>query len=272
MNAERRLAVAGGRGFIGGEVMRRAAAAGWIVTLISHQDDVRDQHFESLIYCSGVAWGADERAADAWDAHVVAPQRLLANNHIDRVVYVSSTRVYDGAASTNEAAALTIGRVDIPDVYRVSKIAGEAVLLSMHENATVARLSNVYGPSFTSGLFLSDVLRQAGKMGRAHIRSALTSAKDYVSVGDVADTLLQLAALENAGTIFNVAAGRNIQHAEIAAILEREGIPVTTGDAAENIAMPIDVSRLRGLLDWSPRSLTDDLPALIAQFREHLRS
>lgn len=267
-----RLAIIGGRGFIGGAIARQAAAAGHEVQVHAHDAVAALGRVDAIVYCSGVAWGAQERPLDAFDAHVSSVERLLRSKPIGRFIYVSSTRVYDGAPTTRETENLVLAPPYREDVYRLSKIAGEAVVLTGHPNASVLRLSNVYGRSYSSGLFLSDVLRQAATTGVAKVRTSPESAKDYVCVDDVASAVVALCVREHAESIYNIANGTNTKHEEIFAFLRSHGIRVEVPHGAPAaIAAPIDIERIRHALPWSPRALLDDLPQLLSDFRLNVR-
>lgn len=263
-----RLAVVGGRGFIGSAVVRHAQKAGYAVDVRSHESSIEGENFDAIVYCSGVAWGAQERPLDAFEAHVGAVGRLLESAQGGRFIYLSSTRVYDGAASTGEEEPLCVEAPDRVDVYRASKIAGESLALCGHRDACVLRLSNVYGPSFDSGLFLSDILRQAGASGQVAVRSSEASAKDYVSVEDVAQTVVSLCNLDRVERIYNVARGKNTTHGELFSVLRAHGIVVNVpGDAPTSIAPPIGVERLARDVTWQPRDVVADLPDLLRGFQ-----
>ncbi len=197
-----------------------------------------------------------------------AVERLLRTTRSRRFLYISSTRVYDGTSSTGEAQGLVLDAPDRVDVYRASKIAGEALVLSGHEDACVLRLSNVYGTSFDSGLFLSDILRQAATSGRVQVRTSETSAKDYVSVDDVAEAALALCALDRTERIYNVARGGNTRHGEIFSVLRACGITVEVpADAPASVAAPIAVERLAQDIAWQPRDVLADLSDLLRSFQ-----
>jgi nucleoside-diphosphate-sugar epimerase len=262
------MAVVGGRGFIGSAVVRHAQEAGYAVDVRSHEASIDGEKFDAIVYCSGVAWGAQERPLDAFEAHVSAVGRLLEAAQSGRFIYLSSTRVYDGAASTQETESLRVEPPDRVDVYRASKIAGESVALCGHSDACVLRLSNVYGQSFDSGLFLSDILRQAATSGKIAVRTSEASAKDYISVDDVARAVVDLCSLDRVERIYNVARGRNTTHGEIFSVLRNQNIEVNVPtDAPTSTAPTISVERLARDLTWQPRDVLADLPDLLRSFQ-----
>jgi dTDP-4-dehydrorhamnose reductase len=179
-------------------------------------------------------------------------------------LYVSSTRVYDGAEATGEGTRIGV-LPGVSDPYVSSKIAGECAVLAASPRALVARLSNVAGPSVRSGLFLSDILRQAARDGTVQLRSALTSSKDYVDVRDAAAWTVDLA-LAGAPRILNLAAGRNLEHGELLDALARVApLRVVVAEGSPEIIVPsIDA----GLAQVTfPRALRDPLVELPGYFK-----
>ena len=159
--------VVGARGFIGAMLADALRCGGHtVLTRRSDEDPARDSGH--VIYVSGVAWGAEERPNDAYDVHVnafVGRWRFLAGT--ESFTFVSSTRVYDGAAATTEDTPLVARPAEPREVYALSKIAGENLVLAQGDrNTKVVRLSNVFGPSLRSELFLSQLLRAAVRTGR----------------------------------------------------------------------------------------------------------
>ncbi len=262
-----RLTVIGAKGFIGSAITALARARSFDVVAASH-DNIPNGSLGTVVYCSGLAWGSEEQPLQAYRLHVCAPLELLMSSKYDRFVYVSSTRVYAGAASTKEDEKLAAFPAEREATYPASKVAGEAVVLAASERNIVVRLSNVYGLNFRARIFLSDILRQAIETGRIELRTDLASSKDYVSVEDVADVLLRIArgGLER---IYNLAAGRNTTNAEltraIAATLPVEVL--VTPNAPTSIIPEVNVQRIRAEFAFSPHDVVDAIPALVCAFR-----
>jgi hypothetical protein len=74
--------------------------------------------------------------------------------------------------------------------------------------------------------------------------------------------------------IYNVAAGRNTSHRQIADQLKKGGVVVEFGSSPIFSFQPINVQRLRNLINWNPRYLVHDLPELLSiseEIRESLK-
>jgi len=262
--------VVGARGFIGSAVVRVLRRRGEAVVTLTHREAAdASANLGHVIYASGVAWDADKRVADAVAMHVDVP-KILLEKQLQSLTYVSSTRVYGDATETDESSVL---RVRSDDVYSATKAAGEAaVLADPRPSMRVVRLSNVYGPSFGSGLMLSDFLRQAATTGQIVVRSSGDSSKDHVSVEDVAEMALRIA---TAGSrrVYNIAAGKNTKQGELLdAIVAASGckVEVVAGGPTVTFA-PIDVERIRTEFGFKARDVLKDTPALWEAFRAHFR-
>jgi nucleoside-diphosphate-sugar epimerase len=214
------------------------------------------------------------RPLETVEAHVGRLWKLLRDARVERLIYLSSTRLYRGG-SGREADPVAVRPAEADDLYNLSKAMGESLALHSGRRAVVARLSNVYGADFASENFLPSVLKSALGSGVVRLRQALDSAKDYVSVDDVAGALARLAlADEVRGPIYNLAAGRNTTHGAILGAIAREtGCRVEVEPGAPRAEFPIlDVSQLRDELGYDPADVLDDLPSLIDLYaRNHDR-
>jgi len=267
-----RFTIVGGRGFIGTALTASLRAAGHDVSIVSHGDDLAGRDLDHVIYASGIAASSASDPGYAFEVHVAGVARILARSRFTSLLFLSSTRVYDGAQSTAEDAPLTM-RPAAGELYRVSKIAGEALCLA-HANPAVrvARLSNIVGPSFASPLFLSDVLRQAARSGRAAVRTLRDSSKDYLMIGDACR---YLGAIAFGGTerIYNVATGANITNGAIYDALAQLGVEIAIDPAATLACTPaIDVRRLRAAFGPPHDDVLASLPALYDAFAQHARA
>ncbi len=270
--AEMKTTVLGARGFIGSAVARRLAESGAEVFL-PVRDDPRlwSEPLGRVIYCAGLTADFRRRPFDTIEAHVGLLNRLLRDAEFEKIVYLSSTRVYQHSPRAAEDAPLVVDACNPGDLYNASKLTGELLCGSSGRPAVVARLSNVYGPDWTSENFLIDVIRQAIDTGRVTIRGPRESAKDYVALDDVVRWLIALAGDDSTGT-FNLAGGRNISHGEIGDLLEHSldcSVEFAEGDAAW-IFPQIDIERITAAHGPPRNQLLADLPRLAREYRESL--
>jgi nucleoside-diphosphate-sugar epimerase len=265
-----RFTVVGGRGFIGSALCAALHDAGGAVASVTHRDVPADAALGHVIYASGVSASSVEDPTYAYGAHVEGVRRILDAGRFDSFLYLSSTRVYDDATSTDEAAALPVRPAGGRDLYRITKIAGEALCLAQPAPAVrVARLSNVSGANFDSPLFLSDVLRQAARDGRVAVRTTRASAKDYITIGEACRYLLAIAR-DGRQRLYNVAHGENVENGAIYDALAARGIPVEIAAGASTLVTPaIDVRRLHREFGPPREALPALLGSLIERFTEH---
>jgi len=199
-----------------------------------------------VINCIGLTGDFRTRPLDTAQAHVGIVARLLARGHFASVLLLSSTRVYAGAASTHEDAALSCRPADPSDLYNLTKLAGEALCLAHPDPAIrVARLSNVYGPTPDPDTFLGQILHEGRRTGGVLFRQGPDSEKDYVGLGRVVSVLPRIA-VAGRHRIYNVAAGHNVSHRAIAETL-CDALGWRTDFAPDAPTMrfpPIEITRL----------------------------
>ncbi|MDQ3979448.1 MAG: NAD(P)-dependent oxidoreductase [Actinomycetota bacterium] len=264
------LTILGGTGFIGSHLVRRLRAMG-----VEHQKpergaDLRGQDLGCLVYCVGITADFRQRLLETVDAHVCHLVSLLRDSQVSAIVYLSSTRVYRRTSSPAlETDPVVLSPLDHEDVYDISKVMGEAVTLAQPGRVHVLRLSNVYGNDTRSVNFLSSLLRDAVLTGDVVLRTSPTSVKDYVSIDDVVDVIVQVAG-QGTRPIYNVASGRNVSHqALVDRIQELTGCRVSTTSGAPEVAQPlISIRNLQDEFDYRPASVLDDLPSLVQAFTE----
>jgi UDP-glucose 4-epimerase len=102
-----RWTVVGARGWIGSALVAYLQRAGAKVTGRSHFEPPHAAAGR-IVWCSGVAHGADDAPRPSFRAHVAAIDRWLDAPDITSFTYLSSTRLYDNCASTNEDTDLVL--------------------------------------------------------------------------------------------------------------------------------------------------------------------
>ena len=155
------ITILGASGFIGSQLARKLAAGGANYRAIGRNDPIPNENLGHVIYCIGVTADFRTRPLDTVEAHVCALIELIRGHQFESLLYLSSTRVYAGDDSSNEEKPLHVSPPNAPDLYNISKVMGESIVLNCAPNARVARLSNVYGPDFDSDNFLPSIVRDA---------------------------------------------------------------------------------------------------------------
>lgn len=263
------VCVLGSRGFIGSHLVRRLRATGVEPLTPGKGESLAGRRLGLVYHCAGLTADFRTRPYDTVDAHVGLVESVLRSTEFDGLVYLSSTRVYLGAADTTESADLTVNPRRPDDLYNLSKLTGEALCLaSGHPDVRVARLSNVLGPGMPEANFVASVMLDAVERGVVRLRSALDSAKDYLDVDDAVDMLLAIGTRGGSG-IYNVASGVNTTHRELLDVVRREtGCVVDVApDAPPQVFPPVRIDRIRAEFAFTPRPLHAVLPPLLRHFR-----
>ena len=257
--------VLGASGYIGSRLVDHLRAQGHAVWAPARGDaEVFARPLGNVMYCVGLTADFRTRPFDTVDAHVGLLAEVVRRADFESFLYLSSTRVYMGAASTHEDAPLSVLPGDPSYLYNLTKLTGESLChASGRTGVRVARLSNVVGPGMdpASGNLVADLLHQA-RQGHIVLRSDPQSAKDYLHVDDLVDWLPCIA-LTGRAKVYNVASGKQTTHRQW---LEWLASTHTATFASAEPApwqgfAPIDVTRLRNEFAWEPRRLLVDSAA-----------
>lgn len=260
-----------GQGFIGSHLLSFLRQQGYdcFAPTRAELDQLRGRRLGHVLYCIGVTADFRSRPLDTVRAHVCRLLDVLDGTELDSLLYLSSTRVYGSVSEGRETEnAFRLDPASPGDLYNLSKLMGESVCLSVDRpNVRVARLSNVYGPDWTSDNFLSSVIRSAVDHGSVVFRSAPDSTKDFIAVEDAVRVLAGIS-IRGRERLYNVASGQPVTNAQLAGTLKGWGSAVAFEEGAPRVAFPIiDTTRVREEFAFTPRSVLDDLPGLLAQYR-----
>lgn len=268
----RPVTVLGASGFIGRHLVARLRADGVPCEAPARNDPgLLHRPLGHVIYAIGLTSDFRSRPLETVEAHVCVLRTLLAHADFDSLTYLSSTRVYAGAADTRESATLAVNPNDPSDLYNLSKLMGESLCLyGGRAHAKVARLSNIVGLRDAPDSFIDQLLEEGARNGAILLRTALSSRKDYLYVDDAVSQILAIARSDATG-IFNVAHGTGVSNGDIAAAIQDHlGWPAMAAAGAPEWAFAdIDVSRTQALGLLPPRAFSDYFPNFLAQYRLH---
>ncbi len=245
-----RATVVGAAGFVGARLAVRLRADGWDVFAPAKGDpELFERDLGVVFYCAGLTADYDRRPFDTVEAHASLVSELIRAGRFERLVYCSSTRLYDGQRKdvAHEAEPLVFDPADPRRVYDLSKALGENLTLARTAGrGAVARLSNVYDWEDGAPGFLSEWLIKARANRDLVLESSPNIARDYIHLDDTVEALIAIATKGEG--IYNVAAGRLSTNADIARVFEAAGWWVKfTGDASPPAPPNAAVERLAGL-------------------------
>jgi nucleoside-diphosphate-sugar epimerase len=243
--------VLGGTGFIGSRIVSLLGSQGIAVQAPGRvPDDLFCRPLGRVFYCIGLTADFLAKPFETIDAHVGLLRRLLEEGDFDRLVYLSSTRLYDSlpVPLADESMDLRLNPGQQRHLYDLSKALGENLCLNASGGkASVARLSCVYDASVGAPGFMSQVLHRLREGKRFRLDSSTGVVRDYVSLDDTVHSLKAILDADVSGT-FNVASGENLSNAEIVDWLNARGFDITLARESGRERMPVcDVSRLHRL-------------------------
>lgn len=275
MSAPRLNTVLGASGFVGSHLVQHFQATGEPVWAPARGEAaIFERPLGDVYYCIGLTSDFRERPFATVEAHVSYLARVLREAQFERLIYLSSTRVYSAAGGTDEAAICSVQSRPMSDLYNLSKLLGESLCFNAgRPGIKVVRMSNVYGADFSSRNFLASLILEGLEQGRIELGTALDSGKDYLHVQDAVVQLIDI--LKNgAGDLYNLASGCNVSNGELVAkIAEILNVPwsVLPGAPAFDFP-PIRIARLKAEFpSFQPRAVLDDLAGLCAVYAESQR-
>jgi nucleoside-diphosphate-sugar epimerase len=254
-----RATIVGAAGFVGSRLHARLVADGWDVFAPAKGDPALFEKDLGLVYyCAGLTADYDRRPFDTVEAHASLVSELIRRGRFRRLVYASSTRLYDGLPlkEVDEHQPLTFEVTDPRRVYDLSKALGENLTMARTDGrGSVARLSGVFDWEDGAPGFLSEWLIQARAGREIALQSSPHVLRDYIHLDDVVDALAAIGG--SAEGIFNVAGGELVSNAEIAEVFREAGWTVSFAGEARPPAPPnVRIDRLRAL-GVSPRPVKD---------------
>lgn len=249
----------GARGFVGRRLVERLRAAGatpW--TPAKGDPELFRRDLGTLFYCAGLTADYDRRPFEAVEAHASLVSEILRAGRFERIVYLSSTRLYDGLPKreVDETEPLVFDPLDRRRVYDLSKALGENLVATRTGGrGRVARLANVYDWDAGAPGFLSEWLIRARAERDITLESSPGVARDYIHLDDVVEALIALA--HDGPEIVNVASGALVENREIAEVFEAAGWRVSFSAGDRPTPPPsVRIDRLRAL-GVDPRPVKD---------------
>ncbi len=233
------LHVTGASGFLGRELLRRAPAASGARVEIRDAAAVRAA-FERLRPDVVIHTAYRQEGADAWETTVEGAENVAraARDLGARLLHLSTDVVFDGRKGSpyveeDEPSPVT--------EYGRAKAESEARIRAVHPEALVVRTSLIVGGP--------------GHEPSKHELAALDPAKVFyedevrcpIQVGDLADALLELVALDVSGVV-HVAGADALSRADLAELVAGRPVRRSPSPPGRPLDCSLDSSRARALL------------------------
>lgn len=255
--------IIGASGFVGTALQARLRALGWSCTVPNrHAASQPVGSLGHIFYCAGMTADYAKNPADTVEAHVALLSRVLTSQDWDSLVYLSSTRLYDGQPperSGVEEGAFLVDPDNMRHLYDLSKLLGENLCRVMGPGkARVARLSCVYRDERDPHGFIGDLMRKILNTPSGSILSVDSSPhfqRDYVHIDDVVEGLIKIA-VGGRSPVYNLAFGSNTSNADLAdAVYRCTGVHIAFNRSDAPSTSPLlRHRRLTEEFGWHPQS------------------
>jgi nucleoside-diphosphate-sugar epimerase len=263
--------ILGGTGFIGSRLAHHLDSRGISCWTPKRGDStIFDIELGHIIYCIGLTSDFLQKPFETIDAHVCFLSNLLNHAHFSSLVYLSSTRLYDGLYGLGQEDMDLMFNPNNPrNLFDLSKAAGEAICLAgKHPKVVVARVASVYESTLDADIFLHKLIKQSLRQNTIILQTSNSLERDYVHIDDVCEALVHLSG-DTRHRIYNIASGNNLSNRKLFSILEKITncrINIPTNFAS--LSSPrIDITRLRDEFGWTPFQAKEKIPSIISYYR-----
>jgi dTDP-4-dehydrorhamnose reductase len=255
-----RLMVTGGCGYLGRELVARAAAQGWAVRATWFERpppedgdwvrvDVRDEaaFAEAVDGVDAVVHTAYRQGEREWDINVVGSAAVARAAARCRLVHLSTDLVFSGEhggyREEDEPAPV--------NSYGRSKAEAERRVAAAHPAATIVRTSLIYGGAEPG---------PQERLARENRRFFVDELRSPVQVGDLAQAILELLPLDVPGPL-HLGGADDVSRFDFAVLLGADPAKLeptrTSAERAPNVTL--DSSRARELLSTRLRGVREVL-------------
>jgi UDP-glucose 4-epimerase len=252
------ITVIGSQGFIGGYLVSEFRRRGRLPWCPDRNADLRHRSLGDVYYCAGLTADFIKRPFETVEAHVTSLARLLSEGNFEKLIYLSSTRLYDSIDSriAKESSSLRLDPSSPRHLYDLSKALGENLCLTASAGrAKVVRLSCVIGKRLEDPGYVPALLKAAIAEHHMASESSLGLLRDYIGISDVIELLIRIAECGKRN-IYNLASGRNVSNADLfMQIKELTGCEITSHNETAELAPSIDVSALFEEFKFNPTGI-----------------
>lgn len=246
--------ILGASGFVGSRILKMLKSEGKeCYAPAKGEAEIFERDLGRVFYCIGLTADYAQRPFDTVEAHVGYLARILEKAKFDRLVYLSSTRLYDSLqiGGGTEEANIVFNPFNPRHIYDLSKALGENLCMTVSGGrASVARLSCVFDDAPGSPGFLSELINRLRVERSFVLDSSSGYARDYVSLNDVV-LMLRIILDSGRNEIFNVASGENVTNQEIVDKLNSSGCQISLryqSDRQSSVVCNIEKVKEMGVL------------------------
>ena len=267
--------VIGASGFIGSALVTRLKEEGLCPREFVRTDEIpKGENLGTVFYCAGMTADFLENPADTLNAHTVLLSEILFKRSADKLIYLSSTRLYDELTEDLtgfEDSDLSVNPSKPRHFFDLTKLAGEALCNVCDEMPTqVLRLAAVYSETHYADGFMGSILKkicEADPGSEIYVDSSPLSARDYIHLDDVLTACL-LVAESGKASVYNVASGVNVTNLELSELFhDRTGRKlIFTDDVRPPEFCRIETERLWNEFGFRARSIETALDAWLTAF------
>lgn len=259
--------VLGASGFIGSHLVRTLRGQGYDVYAPPRDDGaVFEKPLGHVFYCIGMTADYGARPYDTVEAHVGLLSRVLRDARFESLLYLSSTRLYDGCTGVcDEATNLILNPANPRHLFDLSKGLGESLChASGKSNVRIARLASVYSDELDADNFLHGLIKSALRQKAMIVAALPNAARDYVHMDDACRLFREIAVRGKRPT-YNVASGENVTNERLFAAIEKlTGTHITCGTAKSNLSFPlICIDAIEADFGIRPAPLEDHLQRML---------
>lgn len=237
-----KIALIGGKGFIGSHLNERLLASGYEVKVIDKGDELNFEGTEIIYHLAGainLKKGGDDNGIER--AKNVC--NLAKKHKVEKLIFFSS-----GGAIYN----------DPESEYAKANLEIENIIKNSGLSYAILRLSNVYGSGSRKQEFISQLVSNK----KIIINADGNQKRDFIYIDDVIDVAIM--AMEKEGT-YNIGSGKTYSLNEIveASGLKRE-VKYIDGESVD--AKALDIEKTIKDFNWKPRvELKEGLKRIISK-------
>ena len=98
----KKVTIIGSKGFIGSNLSKYFKNLGVKVQSVNNLKNLKKNKFENIFYCIGVTGDFIKRPYDTVEAHISLLNKIIHKVKFKKLIYLSSTRIYQQAKTTVE--------------------------------------------------------------------------------------------------------------------------------------------------------------------------